>query len=561
MRREVWLGALALVGAVNMDLGAQPLVWKRVERPTESQVQATVRASSGITGASLERPIARGDGQPSQPRTFPDAYNGGSTIGRSAPYQVEQIPVIAAPGSIIAMSGPAPVPLPMGSADQDEAYRSGDQFASDRLVMPPQPGLRQAGGDLPMPSRLMAANEASPIGSWLKTYPVTPPPPVAWGGEPAVETPDVLRPRFYARGEYLLWWTKNDKTTPLVTTGSNTAQNPPRADGALGNPDTVVLFGGDLRRNPFSGASFTVGLALDDCGDKVLEMSGFFLGQQSDNFRASSSQYSLLARPFFATNQTGLPGFPQEFREVVTATGLSVGNISVRAPSQLWGLEPNLLCNWCEGCDYRIDALAGARYLNLRESITIVEDVMQPAVGTVFPNSRVLVTDRFATSNQFYGGQVGLRGNYRYDRFTIEGNAKLALGFTHEQTMIDGFFTLPPGVVNTDPRRGGLLATESNIGNFSRDRFAVVPEVGVRLGYDVTQSIKLTVGYNFLYWSSVMRPGDQIDRNIDVLQVPNFVPLSIQGNFTPVVPARPMPLLKETDYWAQGLTVGLEFRY
>ena len=565
MRRGVWLGALALVGAINLQADAQPLVWKRVERPDESQGKATVRGSSGTTlGASLSRPIAQVDDGYSQPRSFPDAYRGAVPVGRSVPYEVDRIPAFAAPGTIIAVGGSAPpmtpIPSRVGATEQDESYHTGDQFASERGLVPARPGVRQTGGESPMPGRLVMASETPVVHNWTKTYPVTPPDSVAAFPESGVETSDGFRPRMYARSEYLLWWTKNDKTPPLVTTGSATTQTPPRFDGALGNPDTVVLFGGDLQRNPFSGGRFTAGLALDDCGTKYLELSGFFLGQQSADFRASSAQYPLLARPFFAVNTNGVTGFPAEFREIVTRPGLSVGNISVRAPSSLWGLEPNLICNWCEGCNYRVDAIAGARYLNLKESITIVEDVQQPATGTVFPNSRVQVTDRFATSNQFYGGQVGIRGTYQWcDRVSLTGDVKVAVGETHEQTNINGFFTVPAGVVNPDPRPGGLLTTQSNIGNYTKDRFAVVPEVGLKLGYDLTQCVRLSVGYNFIYWSSVMRPGDQIDRNIDVLQVPNFVPLPTA--ITPVVPARPMPLLKETDYWAQGLTFGVEFRY
>ena len=37
----------------------------------------------------------------------------------------------------------------------------------------------------------------------------------------------------------------------------------------------------------------------------------------------------------------------------------------------------------------------------------------------------------------------------------------------------------------------------------------------------------------------------------------------MNGNLitNPVPPTRPMVLLKDTDYWAQGLTFGVEFRY
>src|SRR5437879_5413244 len=46
--------------------------------------------------------------------------------------------------------------------------------------------------------------------------------------------------RAWVRGEYLLWWLRDSAPPPLVTTGPASAQVP----GALGQPGTVVLFGG-----------------------------------------------------------------------------------------------------------------------------------------------------------------------------------------------------------------------------------------------------------------------------------------------------------------------------
>jgi hypothetical protein len=53
----------------------------------------------------------------------------------------------------------------------------------------------------------------------------------------------------------------------------------------------------------------------------------------------------------------------------------------------------------------------------------------------------------------------------------------------------------------------------------------------------------------------VVRPGDQIDRAVDVTQIPNFS----GGAVTPTGVARPGVPFKQTDFWAQGLTAGLQF--
>jgi hypothetical protein len=177
---------------------------------------------------------------------------------------------------------------------------------------------------------------------------------------------------------------------------------------------------------------------------------------------------------------------------------------------------------------------------------------------------RIIVTDRFATSNQFYGGQVGAEGRWMFGRLTLDGRVKLALGITQQELTVDGNQQII-GRNNPDPRPGGLLALPSNIGSFSSSRFSVVPEVGGSVGYYVTDWMRLSVGYNFLYWSSVIRPGDQIDRNLNSDQIPNFnlVPVA-GGGFRPArISTDPPPqrLFNPTDYWAHGLTFGVEVNF
>ncbi|MEI4920493.1 BBP7 family outer membrane beta-barrel protein, partial [Klebsiella pneumoniae] len=86
---------------------------------------------------------------------------------------------------------------------------------------------------------------------------------------------------------------------------------------------------------------------------------------------------------------------------------------AIQSPTQLWGLEANVLCNVCCDCNYRVNALAGLRYLNLRESLNIVEDTVILPGSSLFPTlARLRTSDSFATSNEFYGGQVGLAGRW-----------------------------------------------------------------------------------------------------------------------------------------------------
>src|SRR6202040_2758039 len=97
---------------------------------------------------------------------------------------------------------------------------------------------------------------------------------------------------------------------------------------------------------------------------------------------------------------------------------------------------------------------------------------------------------------------------------------KVALGATHEVVDIHGatVLTSPAGATVVTP--AGFLASESNSGHFTRDVFAVVPELGINVGCQITRHLRASVGYTFLYWSSVVRPGGQVDVGLSGTRIP-----------------------------------------
>jgi hypothetical protein len=314
----------------------------------------------------------------------------------------------------------------------------------------------------------------------------------------------------------------------------------------------VILFGNETLNDELrSGGRFTLGYWFGDCQRWALEGSYFFLGQRNTNFLATSDAFPLLARPFFNLNTN------QEFSEISTRADLATGSVTIQAPTELWGAEINarrrLLC----GCSYHLDALAGFRYLNLKDGLGITENLLTVASTQAPAGERIVVADHFDTQNQFYGGQLGLDGELRRGHWVLGMTGKVALGGTNEIVDINGGQVQVPAGGGVQLFQGGLLALNSNIGHFTRDSFAVVPEAGLKIGYQFTDHIRLSAGYTFLYWSNVLRSGDQIDRVIDIRQVPNFAPANTPG----VTQVRPIVPFKETDFWAQGVTFSLELRY
>src|SRR5579862_2921636 len=242
--------------------------------------------------------------------------------------------------------------------------------------------------------------------------------------------------QFWIGAEYLYWWTKDMSVPPLVTSGSVADSIP----GALNQPGTRTLLGGGTDSEGESGFRFYVGFWLNDAHTFGLEGDYLFLGGNSKTFVAGASGVTgsaVITRPFLDIPATGAAPF--QISEIVAFPGTAAGTVNVHTTSQLQGAEVNGLYNLCctDTCcgGYRFDLLGGFRWLQLDESLTIAENISPTAtINGAFPaGSNVIVIDQFSTRNEFYGGQIGLRGEWWRDRFFINGRVLLALGDTHQE--------------------------------------------------------------------------------------------------------------------------------
>ena len=223
------------------------------------------------------------------------------------------------------------------------------------------------------------------------------------------------------------------------------------------------------------GGRFSGGYWLDDEQTWGLDAGYFFMAGRAINHSFVSPGNPVLANPFLNVN-TGVPD-----ASLVTFPGVMSGQIAVDAPSFLQGAEANLSAVFWRGEHFRLEALAGFRYLNLSEGLHIEETslvTLAPQfVGLVpFDGNTIALSDRFDAHNHFYGGQVGVRAELQYKRFTLGVLGKVALGVSHEVVSIRGSTS-----IDTQPAtfsNGGLYAVSSNSGQFTRNVFAVVPEVG-----------------------------------------------------------------------------------
>lgn len=529
----LWLGGLVLT---LLGAGAEPVSerspWRAVERVPEAEAP----------GFSLGSPVPLPQ---ETPRELPvsDAPSSGII---PASYEVAQpalqpppavlptgpMPSIIAVGATMPLATPEPLPSPpAGEPDDSES-----QFAVERPNRPT--------GPRPPPSPLVLASAV--YGQW--NVPPMELPPAGDDAAPALSYTDPLRSRFYLSGEYLLWWLQGDRIPVLATTSA-------AGDfGILGAPTTTTLFGGNaVNTSPFSGGRFTIGYWLDCWDEEALEVSGFFLGPRAANFTTNSFTHPVIGRPFLELN-SGAPS-----SQLTALPGVATGALTIHAPTFLWGAESNFRFMLCHGCNFRIAGLAGFRNLNLDENISVTESLQGLSTAPPpFTDQGITVFDRFATQNHFYGGQLGADLRWYAGRFSLDVRGKVALGGTVQQLDIAGNqqFVSPQGVVQN--YTGGLLALNSNIGNFTHSVFSVVPEVWCNLGYQFTPYLRGFVGYNFLYWSNVIRPGTSIDTGLDLTRIPNF-PLAPQPS--PLPGLHPAANFREIGLWVQGINFGLEFTY
>jgi hypothetical protein len=360
----------------------------------------------------------------------------------------------------------------------------------------------------------------------------------------------VLSERLWVRAEYMHWWTEGMELPPLVTTSP---AGTPQVDAAvLGEPGTRVLFGNErINDDSVGGLRLKAGFWLTPQGTFAIEGEYFeFLGDQDDGFRGGGGS-QIVGRPLFD------PSRGIETAQLIDFDGQVSGTLGIQSSSDLRSfmingrvaLCPAGTCN-ANGLADRTDWLIGYRYLDLDESLSFNENLTSEVAN--IPGT-VVNSEAFRTRNEFHGLQLGIVHQAQFKRAYLESMLRVAVGNNSQRAQISGNTQITENGV-TDSFGGAVYAQRTNIGTFDREEFTMIPEVGLTLGIHVTDWLDATVGYTVLYYPNVIRPGDQIDSDVNTnLFPPETDPL--------VGPLRPRFRFIESDYLAHGLTLGAELRF
>jgi hypothetical protein len=511
---------------------------KAEPRPIDKSMHDALIVEKKPTPTAVQQPIHKKDSAASSATaqiTFP--------IRPSAYAEQDPVPPVASP---ITIGQPTPPPIVPSTPPEVKEIKP-----PEKSVEIPAPEMKPV-QTAPLAITELPANAVGRYPSYATDL-IQPHFPWTKMGRRLCGTVYVDTPYVWLDAQYLWGWTKQDHAVPLVTSGAVNSAN----RGALGDPGTTVLFDGQqLQDEPYHGGKFMVGGWLDECQYCGIEGGYFFFASQDRGFIAGDNGYPGLPglyMPYFDP----LSGSESAF--AIADPGQASGVININSRTRVQGAEGHFLFSFARNLRMRMDALVGVRWLGLDEDLTIEQNIRQGPGNGFVVSSDVGVFDQFGTRTDFIGADIGFKTHFERNFWSLDILTRIAFGGNHQVFRGLGWtgitFDLPD--FGTPVTQGGRYVGPANNGIFSNDRFAIVPEIGVTIGYMPTHWFKFTLGYNWVYWTDVIRVGAQVDRVIN----PIGVPTSNQYQSSIYEPRRPGVAFNESDIWLQSITLGMQFLY
>ena len=354
-----------------------------------------------------------------------------------------------------------------------------------------------------------------------------------------------LLSRMQLRIEAATFWPEGQNLPQLVTT--RRPANDPATDGLIGRTDTTNLFGGsEVLGAATQGIRGELGTYFDDCRSHGILLRFFDVGSNSLSYNSTPTSEPVVMRPFFSTANNA------QSTIAVNYPNSTSGSLNANISSDMYGgdiLFRKLVLRDCAG---RLEFLAGYQTARLADSL-LINSTTTALTNTPAPAGTISqLTDRFTTTNRFNGMALGLSGILRERGWSLSGLVKLGLGNMERSVSIDGNSTITvPGIGgSTNTTANGLLARNTNDGNYVMSTFIVSPETNITLGYRLTRRLEATVGYSYLGLPKVARVANQLDPQ-----------LASNLSNPPTGASTPSFSLRESNFSLHSLDYGLQWRY
>lgn len=326
------------------------------------------------------------------------------------------------------------------------------------------------------------------------------------------------------------FWGDGQNVLPLVTTS---AQNPIDLDtaGTLADPLRRNLFGGEeMLGEGVQGIRGEIGLFTSPCRTGGLMLRLFDAGNNSETYQSLPGTNGFIARPF-------LDGNSQQSL-VINHGNVASGTVSASIESDVYGGDILLRRAFHQERLARFEWLLGYQMMRLDESLSIDSTTNQNGIAA-------RVNDSFATSNRFHGAAIGMNMHLSNNCWSFNTMLKLGIGSNDREVDIHGNTTFSGATSSSTAN--GLLARQTNSGNYTSSTMVAVPELSMNLGYKVTHRLEAVVGYSFLTLPKSVQAAYQIDPDL-------------RADLTAGGPA-PRFNLTETNYSLHSLSYGVQYRY
>jgi hypothetical protein len=330
--------------------------------------------------------------------------------------------------------------------------------------------------------------------------------------------------RWEAEAEVLVWWLRNGRIPPLLTTGPATSQ------GILDRPGTAVLYGNEkLDVNRHLGGRLGVTYWIDDCQSLGFQVGGFVIERNSRTHEVISDGSLLLARPFFDSAAGAFAS------EIIAGPAPGLGELSGSfygfTKNELFGEQASIVAPLVRD-GFELDLLVGPYFLQLRERLELT------SASKLLPDEAVIfgVTDKYKIYNRFYGAHLGVQGKVWHGCWFLGFQGQGALGVTTQRINAfgDRIMATP---TSRDWIPSGLLVQPVNAGKADHAVFDAVYELRLRAGCQLTSRLRIEGGYTLIGWTNPIRAGDQLD-----------------------LARGPIPFADD-HFWAQGASAGLELSW
>jgi hypothetical protein len=411
--------------------------------------------------------------------------------------------------------------------------------------------------------------------------------------EPAAQPPGPAGgPVWYTNDEFLLWRIRGGlipsgmSTAPIgliATPVNNVFTRPSGATTITPSGVTTVSpvsiinntsFGQGDRANYGTtlGGRFALGFWCDPDMTWGLEASGLVLERAIDHFAgiqgATPNQFLLnvgTSNQFLVAAGTVTPNGTTP----IVLPRASVVSLAGNTSDSLYGGELNARCIGLRfGC-VDVGGLLGFRYLSLQDDLSLFSNAhlflppgqTDPVGSTFSQDLNFNTTDHIRILNNFYAAQIGVDMDAKFGSFFFYARAKVALGDMNQRATVGGVTS----VINNDTTRpipantntlGGLLSSPGDAGQgFTRNRLAFLPELNLKLGYQVCSWLRCYVGYDVMDINNVARAGT----STTVSSLNSSI--SVAGATNNVSIAQPTFRFQDQHIVVQGANFGIELQY